>query len=122
MHLHICIFHTNIQILHICIFHIPSSLGVGRSCLELLLRGHNTSGLYHLQSRSPVSSHWGAAQKAAEEEEEARVGGMEGGRDEAEIPHGYVGYCDMTTMGGGWLMCYTSRDDVDLANEVFTET
>ena len=50
------------------------------------------------------------------------MGGMEGGRDEAEIPHGYVGYCDMTTMGGGWLMCYTSRDDVDLANEVFTET
>ena len=92
--------------------------GVGTSCYELLKRGHNTSGLYYLQAPHPSSSHWGAAQKAAEEEEEARVGGVEGGRDEAEIPQGFVGYCDMTTMGGGWLMCYTSRDDVDLANEV----
>jgi len=28
-----------------------------------------------------------------------------------------VGFCDVTTMGGGWLMCYTSSQHVDLANE-----
>ena len=70
---------------------------------------------------SGASGHRRAAQYAAEREEESSIGGKQKGEGggEAEFPAGggLVGFCDMTTMGGGWLMCYTSSQHVDLANE-----
>eukprot|EP00960_Hanusia_phi_P038606 753509-Hanusia_phi.AAC.6 len=29
----------------------------------------------------------------------------------------FLGYCDQVTEGGGWLMCYTDDNEVDMANE-----
>ena len=29
----------------------------------------------------------------------------------------FIGYCDQVTEGGGWLMCYTDDNEVDIANE-----
>ncbi|EKX49450.1 hypothetical protein GUITHDRAFT_136113 [Guillardia theta CCMP2712] len=66
--------------------HAPAS-----SCLELLERGYNQSGLYWLLPQN----------------------------EDGFVNHTkeHVGYCDMQTMGGGWLMCFTTTERVDLVNE-----
>ena len=90
-------------------------LASGSSCWELLQRGYNTSGLYWLQTSA---GHGRAARTSQEMEEEASIGGIKGGRADAEVPHDSIlGYCEMRAMGGGWLMCYTSQGEVDVVNE-----
>ena len=79
-------------------------------------RGYTKSGLYWLEVKG-ASGHRRAAQIAANLDDWTQRG-PEKERGEAGPSGGSLGYCDMTSMGGGWLMCYTSQGEVDVANEV----
>ena len=79
-------------------------------------RGYTKSGLYWLEVKG-ASGHRRAAQIAANLDDWTQRG-PEKERGEAGPAGGSLGYCDMTSMGGGWLMCYTSQGEVDVANEV----
>jgi hypothetical protein len=69
---------------------VNSELYPGQSCTSLLGEGYNNSGYYWLRTRFTNDTGLRAA---------------------------FVGYCDQETDGGGWLMCYTDDDDVDMATE-----
>ena len=60
------------------------------SCRSLLEDGYTQSGYYWLHTRWSNNT---------------------GSRD------GFIGFCDQETDGGGWLMCYTDDNEVDLAEE-----
>jgi hypothetical protein len=60
------------------------------SCRDLLESGWDTSGYYWLRTRFS---------------------------NDTTLRSSFVGYCDQTTDGGGWLMCYTEDSEVDMAME-----
>lgn len=62
----------------------------GESCRSLLEDGYTQSGYYWLHTRWSNNT---------------------GSRD------GFIGFCDQDTDGGGWLICYTDDNEVDLAQE-----
>jgi hypothetical protein len=62
----------------------------GESCRSLLDDGYTQSGYYWLHTRWSNNT---------------------GSRD------GFIGFCDQDTDGGGWLICYTDDNEVDLAAE-----
>ena len=62
----------------------------GESCRSLLEDGHKQSGYYWLHTRWSNNT------------------GSRGA---------FIGFCDQDTDGGGWLICYTDENEVDIAEE-----
>jgi hypothetical protein len=69
---------------------LNSEYSPGDSCRSLYEDGYTQSGYYWLHTRWSNNT---------------------GSRD------GFIGFCDQETDGGGWLICYTDDNEVDVAEE-----